>query len=230
MQPNVRSLADLYASQGAVYDPQVQAAQDQIQATQTAGTAQIAGLDAAKTNAFGQIDQTAASRGALFSGFSPDAQASYVGEKYLPALANVQATNNQAVQGLNNTITGLRSDQQKAAQSLQQGDLDKLYDFQKTQADRQFQTEQAQKAYDQEVQKLKLQASLSASSQPAQPSAAQNMAAALTAKTGEDGYVSQGTYGALKQQWVSGGYGSAGQFDSLYAGYRNPKNNQYKLG
>lgn len=179
--PVVRSLADLYNSQSAVYDPQVKAAQDQIAQTQQAGTAQIAGLDVAKTNAFNGIDQTAASRGALFSGFSPDAQASYVGEKYLPALANVQATNNQAVQGLNSTITGLRADQQKQAQTLQEGDLNKLYDYQKTQSDRQFQTQQAQQAYEQELQKLRLSASLSASSAASStPSTAQFLVSAFS--------------------------------------------------
>ena len=56
------------------------------------------------------------------------------------------------------------------------------------------------------------------------------MATALSAKTGEDGYVHQGTYNSLKNQWIISGDGTAADFDAKFAGYRNPKNNQYRLG
>lgn len=236
--PVVRTLDQLVADTNAVYDPQRTDLNLQIAGAGNRQVAAEAGLNAAQTNAFGDITQGAVRRGALFSGFTPDQQARYTAEKYLPALANLRAENEQTVQGLNTGIMQLNSDQRSKALDTREGDLTKLYDYEKVQSERKFQTEQANIAYQREMEKLKQQQAFEAKQQAANrsssasstPTAAQNMAAALTAKAGQDGFVHQGTYGALKQQWVSGGYGSAGQFDQLYAGYRNPKNNQYKLG
>jgi len=233
--PQVRTLDQLVADSNPVFDPQRTALNTQIAGAGNRQVAAEAGLGAAQTTAFGDITQNAVRRGALFSGFTPDQQARYTAEKFLPALANLRAENEQTVQGLQTGIMQLDADQRSKALETREGDLTKLYDYEKVQSDRKFQTEQANIAYQREMEKLKQQqafeAKQSASNTAAnQPSAAQNMAAALTAKAGTDGYVHQGTYGALKQQWVSGGYGNAAQFDQLYAGYRNPKNNQYKLG
>ena len=88
----VPTLDQANQSLGATYDPQVQAVQSQIAQLQPQQDAQQASLDQAKVNAFRDITSSANSKGMLFSGFTPDQQARYIGTKYLPAVANLQST------------------------------------------------------------------------------------------------------------------------------------------
>lgn len=90
--PPVPTYDQAYAQLGAVYDPQVQSVNTQIAGLQPLQDAQQAGLDQAKVNAFRDITTSANAKGMLFSGFSPDQQAQYVGTKYLPAVANLKQT------------------------------------------------------------------------------------------------------------------------------------------
>lgn len=93
----------VYNSLNASYDP-LRVANDQQQAqVQQEATAQLSSLDQAKVNAFKDIDLSANRKGVLFSGFSPDQEATYLGTKYLPARANV--SNN-----LVKTLNQLRAD------------------------------------------------------------------------------------------------------------------------
>lgn len=62
-----------------------------------------------------------------------------------------------------------------------------------------------------------------------QETPAQQASAALTAKTGDDGYTNPGAYNSVKSQWISSGYGSATQFDQSFARFRNPKDRGYRL-
>lgn len=238
MQPKVRTLDQLVAESNPAYNPQRTAYNQQIQGANARLGEQQQGLDAAKTNAFGDITQAAVRRGALFGGFTPDQQARYTAEKYLPALANLRAANEQTIQGLTSNIMGLDSEQRKQALSTREGDLSRLYDYNSKQEDRKFQTDQANQAYEREMAKLRQEQAFTASqnaqnratTQQSQPTAAQNMGAALTAKAAEDGFVSHGTWSSLKNQWISGGYGNAKQFDQAFAGYRNPRDTGYRLG
>lgn len=103
------------ANQGN-YDTLTQQEKDLIANEQN----QTAGLAAKKEKAFGDITNSAASRGALFSGFSPDAQATYTGNTYLPALANLQKAiteSRTAIQGNRNSLdAGIRSEALKEVQ------------------------------------------------------------------------------------------------------------------
>lgn len=92
--PAPQTYDQAYGSLGSVYDPQVQAAQAQV-------APQMSALDQAKVNAFRDITSSANSKGMLFSGFAPDQQAQYIGTKYLPAVANLQAATTNAVNKLN---------------------------------------------------------------------------------------------------------------------------------
>lgn len=157
MQPNVRTLDQLVAESNPVYDAQRANINSQVQTAQNANMAQEQGLAAAQTNAFADITQASARRGALFSGFTPDQQARYTSEKYLPALANLRAASQQTIQGLNNGLLDLNSQQLKDAQATREGDLTKLYNWQAAEADRKFQTEQANIAYQREMEKLRAQ-------------------------------------------------------------------------
>ena len=97
------TIAQLRAAQQGNYDTLTQ--QEKNLATNEAN--QTAGLAAKKDAAFGQITDQAASRGALFSGFTPDGQAKYTSATYLPALANLQKAitdSRTAIQGQRNSL------------------------------------------------------------------------------------------------------------------------------
>lgn len=110
MPPAVQNLNDIIGSITAAQAPEQAQIDQNIQDNDTSGTAATAGLGAAKDAAFGKIQQDASNRGELFSGFSPDAQATYTGSTYLPALAKLQ----QTIEGTKNTLLG-----QKAALTTQ---------------------------------------------------------------------------------------------------------------
>ena len=160
--PTVRTLDQLVAETNPIYDPQRQAIQQRTDIATQNNTAQEAGLAAAQQTAFGDITQAATRRGALFSGFTPDQQARYTSEKYLPALANLRAASQNTIQGLNDQAFSLDSDQKKTALGTREGDLSRLYDYDKTQSERKFQTEQANIAYEREMQKLRAEQSFQA--------------------------------------------------------------------
>lgn len=162
--PTVRTLDQLTTDTNSIYDPQRANINNQIASAGTRLSGDEAGLAAAQTNAFGDITQQAARRGALFSGFTPDQQAHYTAEKYLPALAGLRTANEQTIQGLNNNLLTLNSDQAQKAFDTQNQDISQLYDYNKTQAEHQFQTQQAQTAYQQELEKLRVQAQYDAQS------------------------------------------------------------------
>lgn len=103
--PVVQSLNDLIAEQNTALQPEQSQLDTQIAANDTSGTAQVAGLDAAKTTAFKGITQAANDRGGYFSGFTPTEEAGYTGSTYLPALAKLQST----IDSTKNTLLGQKA-------------------------------------------------------------------------------------------------------------------------
>lgn len=160
--PAVRTLDQLVAESKSVYDPLIANNNNMIASANTRLGEQQQGLDAAKVNAFGDITQASTRRGALFSGFTADQQARYTAEKYLPALANLRAANEQTIQGINADNLNIRSEQRKTALNTREGDLSKLYDYNKTMSERKWQTEQAEKAYAREMEKLRAEQAFAA--------------------------------------------------------------------
>lgn len=248
MQPQVRTLDQLVAETNSAYQPQKDAYNSQIASANTRLSEQQQGLDAAKTNAFQDITQASTRRGALFSGFTPDQQARYTAEKYLPSLANLRAANESTIQGLNSEIMGLDSEQRKNAFQTREGDLARLYDYNKIQEDRRFQTDQANKAYEREMEKLRTQqrfeADQNSKNRAAQAAASRasasgpddtsrlrgDMAAVgsnLAQKAGGDGFVSPTTWAQQKAAFIGQGW-TPQQFDQNFAAYKNPKNPWYK--
>jgi hypothetical protein len=236
--PAVQSIQDLIATLGQSVDPQKQLIDQSIASNDASGVAQQAGLDAQKTTAFGQIGQQAQNNGMFFSGFTPDEQAKYTAGTYLPALANLQAT----IAGTRASLLGKKADldtniytqafntnqsQQQRADAYSQAQEEAARQAAEAEKQRQFEASQTNVkiASDERIASASRAASASSA-----PTATQNMAEALSSKTGNDGYVSPGTYSALKSQWVAGGYGDVKSFDATFAGYRNPKNKAYKIG
>jgi hypothetical protein len=239
--PQVRDLQALINEQNTALQPQYNLLDESIQQNQQSGEAQVAGVEAAKTKAFKGIEQGAQDKGMFFSGFAPNEQADYTASTYLPALAQLQSTIAQARSQLLGKKAELGKSAFDTAFQTREGDVKVLNDWNKMTAEQQFNASEADKQRVFEAQQneknRQSEASIASQNRAASsakansgPSPSQNMAAALSSKTGDDGYVSPGTWATMKNQWVSGGYGDPKSFDAAFAGYRNPKNSYYKIG
>lgn len=231
--PVVQNLQNLVSQFTAAQAPEDAQIDSEVSQNDQSGTAQIAGVNQAKDNAFGDITNAANARGALFSGFTPSQEASYTGSTYLPALAKIQA----AIATTRNTLLGSKANLASTAntnalneQKTEQQELNTYKEQQQAQSATkalQLQSEQFTKQED----ALKLAAAEQSANQPTV--AAQNAAAlqalnrtyqsALTSKgaQGKDGYVSPTTYNAALKSYESEG-GTAQQFKAAFSGYANP--------
>jgi hypothetical protein len=132
--PTVQNLQDIIGQITAAQAPEQSQIDSNISSNETSGAGQVAGLDAAKTNAFNTIEQNANNKGMYFSGFSPNAEATYTGSTYLPALAKLQAT----IANTRNTLLGQKANlvTQANTQALttQQGEQKELDAYNSQQA------------------------------------------------------------------------------------------------
>lgn len=108
-------LAEEYAKLGSIYDPQAALVQKQITELPTQYEAQKTALEQAKANAFRDITSAAQQRGVFFSGFRPEQQARYVGEKYLPAMAGLATQQQQRQAALESALLSLGAERQREA-------------------------------------------------------------------------------------------------------------------
>ncbi len=238
MQPNVRDLQALIAEQQQAVAPQQMLLDQDIQRNDTSGAAQVAGLDASKKQAFGEIEQAAQNKGMFFSGFSPDQQAKYTGGTYLTALAQLQSTIANTRSNIMGKKADLNTDVFKSATGMRENDIATLASWNKMTAEQQFSASQADKdrvfraqqaEADRRAATSNAAAGRAASASNA-PTPVQMASAEMGKKVGKDGYVSPGTYSANKQIWIASGYGNGGQFDQIFGGFRNPKDPNYRLG
>lgn len=204
-----------YDSLGAVYDPQTSLINTQIAQLQPQQDAQQSALDQAKVNAFRDIDTSANAKGVLFSGFSPDEQARYVGTKYLPAVANLKATYQNNKNTLLGKINEINANRTQQAQGI-------VTDAQAA---------AAKTAYDNArlaVSASKSSGGSSSSSSKASVSgAADQINSRLGGLTGRDGYLSPYDYNAALSAWAQDGLPVA-SFSAIFGHYKNPKTKGYQ--
>lgn len=209
--PPVPTYQQAYDQTAGVYQPQTNLIQSQIDALPGQEQATLSSLDQAKANAFKSIDQSANAKGMLFSGFSPDQQAQYVGTKYLPAYAEAKTATANAKTSLLGKINDINFQRSQAAQGT---------------------VNAAQTAADKA-------AAASAKAATAGPTSAQKAASLqsdasslksyLDPLRGKDKYLSPSDYNSALSAWVQDGYTKA-QFDSIFGYYKNPNQpkNQYQ--
>lgn len=85
-----RALEQILQELDSVYNPQKDVYNSQLNALPGQEQAELGGLEAAKTDSFNQIVQGANRRGVAFGGIPLGEQASYLGQQYLPAVANLK--------------------------------------------------------------------------------------------------------------------------------------------
>lgn len=239
MLPDVQvpSYDQAYGSLGSVYDPQVSQVNTEIAQLQPQQDAQQASLDQAKVNAFRDITTAANNKGMLFSGFTPDQQAQYVGTKYLPAVANLKTTFQNNKNSLLEKINAINADRALKAQGI-------VSTAQSTRADTAYKN--AQLALKASTIRASSGGSGSSrtsskssggstkksngSSTSTKPLTSQQLSAAirtgLNGVRGRDGYVAPQDYALAFKDWTMAG-NSASTFDKYFGDLKNPKNGYY---
>jgi hypothetical protein len=231
--PAVQSLQNLVAQFSAAQAPQQQQLDTQIANNESSGSAQVSGLDQAKTNAFGNIEQTANNKGMYFSGFSPSQEASYTGATYLPALAKLQQTIAATRDSLNTSKANLNSTANTNALNEQKTEQSALDTYNQNLASEAAAERRQQESIAATASEGALNRAAAASKGP---TAAEAAAAAQTGAnnylkglTGKDGKVSPATFNAARNSWVNGG-GSASTFNSMFSNYINQTHAQDYVG
>lgn len=231
--PSVRDLQAAIAQENAALKPQQEILDTQMTANEQSGQAQQAGLAAQQKTTFGQIEQGAQNKGMFFSGFTPDEQAKYTANTYLPALANLQA----AIANTRTSLLGKKADLSKAAydkaSALVENDKNLLADWNKMTAQQQFQASEAEKQRAFEAAQREKERSFTAgqnamnrsaaSVKEAGPSNQELFSSALARAAGEDGKVNPQAYNQLKNQWVTAGYGDFKSFHDKFWTFANDK-------
>lgn len=127
MTPKVQSLADIMTELAPAYNQQTSLIQQQQAGLGEKYTAQQSALEAQKTSGFNQINNQATGRGMSFSGIPLDEQASYLADTYLPAVANLKASQNTESTQLQSQLADIYSNQYTQAynaRNTQQSSLD----------------------------------------------------------------------------------------------------------
>lgn len=233
MPPQVRDLQALIAEQTASLKPQYDLIENDIVGNASAGAAQELGLEAKKVKSFKQIGQASQDKGMFFSGFSPNEEAEYTAGTYLPALAQLQAT----IASTRSNLLGKKAELGKSAfdtaTNIREQDISTKNSWDAAERQRAFQAEQdriSREATAAEAEKnRRFEASQGAANRAASgaasagPSNQELFASELAKSAGNDGKVSPGTYNALKQQWVSSGYGDYKAFHDKFWKFANDK-------
>ena len=126
-----RALQDILTELNSVYNPQRSSANNlysqNMAAVDPQQQADLTGLEAAKKDSFGQIETGANRRGMFYSGVPVAEQSKYVGQSYLPAVANLQNRYAQIRgnlrQSLSDTLANLDIKQNEYGQNIHQQEL-----------------------------------------------------------------------------------------------------------
>lgn len=138
-----REIGQIVEELKAAYEPQVTAINQQVANLPAEYQAQSAGLEQAKQNAFGDITNQASARGLAYSGMPIAEQSKYVGTKFLPAMAQLQAQQNQQKFSLTSALNELNMKKYAQAQAVRQQELDREEQARQAEANRQAQLQAA---------------------------------------------------------------------------------------
>ena len=116
-----QQLEQIIAELNNVYDPQRQTKNQQLEAIDPALQAEEQGLQAAKQDSFGQINDQANRRGMFYSGMPIAEEQRYTGSTYLPALANLRGKYTQQGFNLKDALSEINAKQYGQANDIWQG-------------------------------------------------------------------------------------------------------------
>lgn len=219
---NPGDYGDVFNSLQGQYQPQVDLINSQVADLPRQQQAVTDSLNQAKVNAFKDITNSANSKGVLFSGVPVDQQSTYVGTKYLPAVAQ----NKTSFQNTKNTLLGQINTLQSARQRQAQ---DSVSSYQKAQQEEAYRQAQLDLGY----------ARLNSSNANAAASRAGKAAPALNENQlvgairqglngvkGTDQKVSPQDFAQAYHTYAAAGYNPS-NFYKYFQGYMNPNNKYY---
>lgn len=114
-----RTLQQIVDSLNPTYTPQKDLVNAQINAVPGEEAATEASLNTAKDNSFASITNKANASGMLYSGAPINEQQSYLGEKFLPAVANAKAASTSKLTNLQSQLLQITQDQNDKAYGIQ---------------------------------------------------------------------------------------------------------------
>lgn len=138
-----RSIDQIVGELNSVYQPQIEQVNQQLAQLPQYYAAQTQGLNTAKENAFRDITGAASAKGMMYSGMPIAEQTRYTGEKFLPALAQLEQQKNQQTFGFQSQLNDIYSKRMAQAQALQQQELDREEQARQAEANRQAQLQAA---------------------------------------------------------------------------------------
>lgn len=198
-----------YDQLASAYNPQTDLVNQQIAQLAPQQQAQQAGLDQAKVNAFKDITNQSNSRGVLFSGVPIDQQATYVGTKYLPAVADLNTSFNNQKTTLLGQLNSLNADRSKTAQS-------NVVSYLQAQSDAAYKQAQLQLGY----AKLGASGNKAPTQAQLQSAVTQHIIGQFGSAVGADKKVSNETWANGLNDWLSAG-GKAADFWANFGQYVN---------
>lgn len=113
-----RALEQIIKELDSVYSPQRDIYNKSLQALPQQQEGELKGLEAAKTDSFGQIVTGANRRGVAFGGIPLEEQAKYLGASYLPAVANLKNRFTQQDFNIRDALAQIGISQRKDAQNI----------------------------------------------------------------------------------------------------------------
>lgn len=113
-----RVLEQILGELNAVYNPQRDVYNAQINALQPQQDAELQGLEATKRDSFAQVENNANRKGLYYSGIPVAEQASYTGAQYLPAVANLKNRYAQQRFNLQNALAEITQKQYTTAYGI----------------------------------------------------------------------------------------------------------------
>ena len=119
-----RTIEQVMAELETAYAPQKQAVQQRMDQLPGYYQAQREGTETAKSNAFQDITRQANARGMVYSGAPIQEQQRYVGERYLPALAQLSGQEGEQRYGLQQALGQLGTQQLTYAQQIRQKEME----------------------------------------------------------------------------------------------------------
>lgn len=119
-----RAIEQIMAELETAYAPQKQAVQERMNQLPGYYEAQRAGAETARSNAFQDITRQANARGVVYSGAPIQEQQRYVGERYLPALAQLSGQEGEQRYGLQQALGQLGERQLTYAQQIRQKEME----------------------------------------------------------------------------------------------------------
>lgn len=119
-----REIQQIMQELETAYAPQRQAVQERMDQLPGFYAAQRAGAETARSNAFQDITRQANARGVVYSGAPIQEQQRYVGERYLPALAQLSGQEGEQRFGLQQALNQLGERQLTYAQQIRQKEME----------------------------------------------------------------------------------------------------------